>query len=109
MWYTLKIEWNNVTKDFRAYRDGVKVWDAKYDNNVPMTSNGIYPVTSPYPWLPVDFKLWLGSGPGGLDNKIPGTTFRKFQTVSLWCSTKCCTSNYVNGSNLWNCKSIIFL
>ena len=55
----------------------------KAEFGVPVTDNGIYPITSPYPWLPIDFKFWLGSGPGRYDNEVPGTTYRNLKVVSL--------------------------
>src|SRR3989339_781410 len=81
-WYTIRVEWDNNGKNFRFYRDGELVWDSKLDSGDPLTDNGVYTITSPYPWLPVDFKIHLGSGPDRYSSKMPNMVFRNFKVVS---------------------------
>ena len=59
-WYTVRVEWDNDNKDFSVYRDGVLMWESKLEEGVPITDNGVYPVTSPWPWLPGHLKIHLG-------------------------------------------------
>ena len=81
-WYTVRVEWDNDNKDFSVYRDGVLMWESKLEEGVPITDNGVYPVTSPWPWLPVDLKIHLGSGPNRYSSKMPNVVYRNFQVVS---------------------------
>ncbi|HIH32609.1 TPA: DUF4038 domain-containing protein [Candidatus Woesearchaeota archaeon] len=81
-WYKIKVVWDNDNKDFKVYRDGQEVWDMKKDRGQPFAGDK-YPSTSPYPWYPVDFKIWLGSGPGSTyDNDMPNIVYRNFRLVS---------------------------
>ncbi|HAB52241.1 MAG TPA: hypothetical protein DCE80_08750, partial [Ignavibacteriales bacterium] len=81
-WYTIRVEWDNNGKNYRFYRDGELVWASYLDMGVPITDNSPYPVTSPWPWLPVDFKIHLGSGPDRYSSKMPNMVFRNFKVVS---------------------------
>jgi len=81
-WYTIRVEWDNNGKNYKFYRDGELVWASYLDMGVPITDNTPYPVTSPWPWLPVDFKIHLGSGPGRYSSKMPNMVYRNFQVVS---------------------------
>jgi len=81
-WYTIRVEWDNNGKNFRFYRDGELVWDSKLDSGDPLTDNGVYTITSPYPWIPVDFKIHLGSGPDRYSSKMPNMVYRNFKVVS---------------------------
>ena len=82
-WYTLRVEWDNNYKNFRVYREGILIWDSSLDTGEPITDNGVYPVISPYPWFPIDFKIHLGSGPDRYSNKMPDITYRNFKLVKI--------------------------
>ncbi|MDX1699335.1 MAG: BACON domain-containing carbohydrate-binding protein, partial [Melioribacteraceae bacterium] len=83
-WYTIRSEWNNDTKDFRIYRDGEEVWHNKKNIEEPYEGDEHFSSTSPYPWLPVDFKIWLGSGPSdNYSSKMPNMVFRNFKVVQV--------------------------
>ena len=82
-WYTLKAEWDNTTKDFKVFRDGTEVWYNKKEDGLPFEGDSEFSSTSPYPWYPVDFRIWLGSGPRQYDNKMPDLVFRNFKVVDL--------------------------
>jgi ketosteroid isomerase-like protein len=81
-WYKIKAEWNNSTSDFRIYRDGVEYWHNKKNIGVPFTGDEHFSSTSPYPWLPQIFRIWLGSGPAQYSQKMPNMVFRNFKVVS---------------------------
>ena len=63
-WYTIKVQWNN--KKFEVFVEGVKKWS----------------VTGPNDYNPVDFKIWLGSGPDKYDSDV-NVTYRNFKLVSF--------------------------
>ncbi len=60
-WHTLKVDWNGGA--FKVFIDGQQVWQA----------NG------PYEYAPVDYRIWLGSGPGKYSSDMSGHTFRNFK------------------------------
>ena len=60
-WHTLKVQWSGGA--FRVFIDDQQVWQA----------NG------PYPYAPVDFRIWLGSGPGKYSSDMSGHVFRNFR------------------------------
>lgn len=60
-WHTLKVEWRGGS--FRAFVDGVLVWQA----------------SGPYDYAPVDHRIWLGSGPGKYSSELSGITYRNFR------------------------------
>ena len=80
-WYTIRASWDNSQKDFKIFRDGVEVWHNKKDKGVAYSGDHEFSSTSPYPWLPVDFKIWLGSGPRDYSSKLPNLVYRNFKVV----------------------------
>ena len=60
-WHMLKVQWNGGA--FRVFIDEQQVWQA----------NG------PYAYAPVDFRIWLGSGPGKYSSDMSGHVFRNFR------------------------------
>lgn len=63
IWYTIKVQWKD--KNFEIYVNDVKKWD----------------VSGPNDYNPVDFKIWLGSGPDKYDSDM-NVTYRNFHLVS---------------------------
>ncbi len=63
-WYTIKVQWKD--KNFEIYVNDVKKWD----------------VSGPNDYNPVDFKIWLGSGPDKYDSDM-NVTYRNFHLVSF--------------------------
>lgn len=80
-WYTIRAQWDNSNKDFKIFRDGVEVWHNKKDKGLPYSGDHEFSSTSPYPWLPVDFTIWLGSGPRDYSSKLPNLVYRNFKVV----------------------------
>lgn len=60
-WHKFKVKWKGGS--FQVSIDGKQVWQAH----------------GPYPYAPVDFRIWLGSGPGKYDSDMSGHVFRNFK------------------------------
>lgn len=87
-WYTIKTSWNNDDMDFQIFRDNEEVWNIKKEAGKSFSGSEEHPSTSPYPWYPKDFKIWLGAGPGKTgqshySNEMPNLVFRNFKVVSV--------------------------
>ena len=67
-WYTFRIQWLDTT--FSLSVDGETLWE----------------VSGPYPYTPVQHRIWLGSAPGYGDkfvNSLPQATYRNFKLVAV--------------------------
>ena len=63
-WYKIKVQWNK--KKFEVFVNGNRKWSA----------------SGPYDYNPVDFKIWLGSGPSKYDSDV-NVIYRNFKLVDL--------------------------
>ena len=63
-WHTLKVQWQGGS--FKVFVDGTQVWQA----------------SGPYPYAPVDHRIWLGSGPGKYSSELSGITYRNFRVYA---------------------------
>ena len=64
-WYTIKLEWNN------------SVHTVYVNDELQVAAK------SQYNYLPDDFKIWLGSGPGKYDADIGNVIYRNFKIIDL--------------------------